>query len=188
MSPAVHSASVVWPVVSMRMSRAMAVRPFGRGGLGGWYACTGSRCARFSRPSARPEPARAASATLGRSRAQGSRAPARRRYGATAREHCPAHLAGRARVSPPGAASRDSTSDAELLAQQAVDLGAVRTPLGLAHDRADEGADRLRVAPAHALGDLGVGVDDAGHDGGELVGVPHRAEPLALDQLLRVPA
>src|SRR5215217_1529064 len=31
MSPAVHSASVEWPVVSMRMSRAMAVRPFGRG-------------------------------------------------------------------------------------------------------------------------------------------------------------
>src|SRR5215208_4589178 len=79
-----------------------------------------------------------------------------------------------------------ATSDAELLAQQAVDLGAVRTPLGLAHDRADEGADRLRVPPAHALGDHGVGVDDARHDGGELVGVPDRAEALALDHLLRI--
>src|SRR3954452_16258205 len=79
-------------------------------------------------------------------------------------------------------------SDAELLAQQAVDLAAVGAALGLAHDRADERADRLRVAAAHALGDVGVRLDHARDDGGELVAVAHRAEALALDDLLGVAA
>ena len=45
----------------------------------------------------------------------------------------------------------------ELLAHDARDLAAVGAPARLAHDVADDDADRLHVPGAQALGDLGVG-------------------------------
>ena len=57
-----------------------------------------------------------------------------------------------------------SASEAELRADQAVDLAAVGAALGLAHDGADDGADRLAVAGADLLGGLGVGLDRGGDD------------------------
>src|SRR3954469_18352169 len=79
-------------------------------------------------------------------------------------------------------------SDAQLLAQQAVDLGAVRAALRLAHHGPDERPDRLRIAAADALGHVRVRLDHTGDDGGQLVAVAHRAEALALDDLLGVAA
>src|SRR3989440_8683455 len=57
---------------------------------------------------------------------------------------------------------------AELLADQAGDLAPVRTALGLPHDGADQRADRLRVAAAHLVGRVGVRLDRARDDLGQL--------------------
>ena len=51
----------------------------------------------------------------------------------------------------------------------------------------DDRADRLRVAAAHALGDVRVGGDRGDHPG-QLVAVAHRAEALALDDRGRLAA
>src|SRR3954449_461345 len=78
--------------------------------------------------------------------------------------------------------------DAELLADEAVDLTAVGAAAGLLHDRADERAHRLGVAAADALDDVGVVLDHLRDDAGELARVVHRTEILALDDLGRVAA
>ena len=54
-------------------------------------------------------------------------------------------------------ARRPWASDPELLVDQPRDLGAVGAALGLAHHVADDRADRLGVAVAHALGGVRVG-------------------------------
>src|SRR4051794_26449024 len=78
------------------------------------------------------------------------------------------------------AAPGNDASDAELRAQQAIDLAAVGATLRLPHHRPDERADRLRVAAAHAVGDVRVLLDHARDDRGELVAIAHGAQALAL--------
>src|ERR1700722_1563653 len=63
-----------------------------------------------------------------------------------------------------GASACTPGLDAELLVDQACDLGAVGAALGLAHDVADDRADGLGVAVAHALGGVGVDLQGRSHD------------------------
>ena len=56
------------------------------------------------------------------------------------------------------------SSDSELLVHKARDVVAVGAALGLAHDVADDRADRLGVAPLDALGSVGVGGQGSGDD------------------------
>src|ERR1700722_19076357 len=77
--------------------------------------------------------------------------------------------------------------DAELLVNQAGDLGAVGPTLGLAHDLSDDGADGLGVSAPDPLGGVGVGLDGGGNDGGELsIIAGHGGEALGSDDLLWV--
>src|SRR4051794_17739080 len=81
-----------------------------------------------------------------------------------------------------------SPLDAELLPDQAGDLSPVGTTLGLLHDRADDGADRLAVAGLDLLGGGGVGLDRGGDDALELAAVGDLGEALARDDRRRVAA
>ena len=76
----------------------------------------------------------------------------------------------------------------ELLAHDPRDLAAVGAPAGLAHDVADDDADRFHVTGAQALGDLGVGVECRLHGGVERVAAADGTEALGLDDGGRVAA
>src|SRR5262245_26028768 len=71
--------------------------------------------------------------------------------------------------------------EAELLAHEPRDLAAVGAAARLAHHVADDDANRLHVAAAQALGDVGIGVERRLDERLELVAAADRSEPLGLD-------
>src|SRR4051794_4185912 len=76
----------------------------------------------------------------------------------------------------------------ELLAHDPRDLAAVGAALRLAHDEADDHADRLHVALSQLVDDIGVRVEGLLHDRLERVAAADRAEALALHDRARVAA
>src|SRR3954447_26143034 len=86
----------------------------------------------------------------------------------------------------PSSTTRGCALDAELLADEPVDLAAVGAAAGLLHDRADERAHRLGVAALDALDDVRVVLDHLRDDAGELAVVLQRSQALAVDDLGRV--
>src|SRR6185437_13609604 len=78
-------------------------------------------------------------------------------------------------------------SDVQLLVNEARDLAAVGTALGLAHDVAHDRADRLGVAALHTLGGVRVGGESGGYDGGEVIPAVERGESFGLDDGKGVP-
>src|SRR3954470_7725713 len=84
--------------------------------------------------------------------------------------------------------ARSRSSEPELLAHDARDLAAVGAALRLAHDEADDDPDRLHVALAQLLDDVGIGVERLLHDRLERVAAADGAEALALDDRPRVAA
>src|SRR3954452_6659436 len=94
----------------------------------------------------------------------------------------------RSRSSSSSARTAEPPTLPQLLADQPAHLAAVRAALGLLHHRADDHPGRLRVAGAHLLGGLRIGLDRGGDDRLELAAVRDLSEALALDQLLGVAA
>src|SRR3954454_15890406 len=89
---------------------------------------------------------------------------------------------------PLGAVLGASASEAELVAHEAGDLAAVGAPARLAHDVADDDPDRLHVARAQALGDVGGGVEGGLDRRVERVLAADGAQALGLDDGGRVAA
>src|SRR3954452_20162345 len=81
---------------------------------------------------------------------------------------------------------REGRSGADLLADQAADLAAVRGALRLAHHVAYDLADRAPAAGPDGLDRVRVRVDRRADDPLELVAVAHGAEALRLDDAGRV--
>ena len=137
--------------------------------------------------------ARAGGAPAGRDEGPEHR---RRRSRASAQDAVAAASPGpsRSRASSRAARSASSprrppTREPELLAHDARDLGAVGAPLRLAHDVADDRADRLHVAGLDLLGGVGVGGERGLDDRVQrVVAAGHRAEALGLDDRGRVAA
>ena len=73
----------------------------------------------------------------------------------------------------------------QALLEHALDGRGVGLAAGGLHDRADQRADRLHLAAAHLLGDVGVARDRRVDGRDQLVGLPHDGQAARLDDLRR---